>query len=87
MVCLDRNYLIFETPMLSSTNLRGPFLNTLTHLWQKPLLSKLLAIALSFSIWVFYHNHSRITGLQGKGEGIFLTLHYHFPPASQTLRH
>ena len=21
-----------------------------------------------FSIWVFFHNHSRITGLQGKGE-------------------
>ena len=23
-----------------------------------------------FSIWVFFHEHSRITGLQGKGEGI-----------------
>ena len=26
-----------------------------------------------FSIWVFFHGHSRITGLQGKGEGIILT--------------
>ena len=33
-----------------------------------------------FSIWTFFHNHSRITGLQGKGEGISLTPHYHFHP-------
>ena len=26
-----------------------------------------------FSMWVFFHNHSRITRLQGKGEGISLT--------------
>ena len=31
-----------------------------------------------FSIWVFFHDHSRIRGLQGKGEGIFLSPHYHF---------
>ena len=37
-----------------------------------------------FSIWVFFHNHSRITGLQGKGEGICLTPHYHF---HQSQRH
>ena len=30
------------------------------------------------SIWVFFHEHSRITRLQGKGEGISLTPHYHF---------
>ena len=40
-----------------------------------------------FSIWVFLHEHSRITGLQGRGEGISLTPRYHFPPASQILRH
>ena len=33
-----------------------------------------------FSIWVFIHENSQITGLQGKGEGIFLTPHYHFHP-------
>ena len=33
-----------------------------------------------FTIWVFFHDHSRITGLQGKGEGISLTPHYHFHP-------
>ena len=31
-----------------------------------------------FSIWVFFHNHSRNTGLQKKGESISLTPHYHF---------
>ena len=33
-----------------------------------------------FSIWVFCHDHSRITGLQGKAERISLTPHYHFHP-------
>ena len=33
-----------------------------------------------FSIWVFFHEHSRITGLQGKGEGISLSPLYHFHP-------
>ena len=28
----------------------------------------------------FSHDHSRIIGLQGKGEGIYLTPHYHFHP-------
>ena len=30
-----------------------------------------------FSIWVYFYEHSRITGLQGKGEDISLTLHRH----------
>ena len=34
-----------------------------------------------FSIWVFSHNHSQITGLQEKGEGISLTS-TPLPPAS-----
>ena len=38
-----------------------------------------------FFIWVFFHNHSRITGLQGKGEGISLTPHYHFHPLQRYL--
>ena len=40
---------------------------------------------LFFSIWVFSHNHSRITGLQGKGEDISLTARYHFPPLHRHL--
>ena len=31
-----------------------------------------------FSTWIFFHDHSRITGLQGNGEGISLIPHYHF---------
>ena len=32
-----------------------------------------------FSFWVFFfHEHSRFTGQQGKGEGIYLTPLYHF---------
>ena len=38
-----------------------------------------------FTIWVLFHEHSRITGLQGKGEGIPLTPHYHFHPLHRHL--
>ena len=37
-----------------------------------------------FSIWVLFHKHSQITGLQGKEEGIPLT-HYHFHPLHRHL--
>ena len=33
-----------------------------------------------FSIWVFFHEHSRFRGQQEKGETIFLTPLYHFHP-------
>ena len=33
----------------------------------------------------FLSRHSRITGLQGKGEGISLTPHYHFYPLRRHL--
>ena len=35
-------------------------------------------------IWVFFHDHLRITGLQGKGKD---KSSYSLPSASQTLRH
>ena len=38
-----------------------------------------------FSVWVFFHDHLRITGLQGKGMGISLTPHYHFHPLHRHL--
>ena len=31
-----------------------------------------------FSIWLFLHDHSWITGLKGKGDGISLIPYYHF---------
>ena len=37
-----------------------------------------------FPIWVFFHEHSRITGLQGKGESITLAPHYHFTRFADT---
>ena len=40
---------------------------------------------LFFSIWVFFHNHSRITRLQVKGERISSTPHYHFHPLQRHL--
>ena len=38
-----------------------------------------------FSIWVFFHNNSQIKGLQGKGEAICLTPHYHLHPLHRHL--
>ena len=38
-----------------------------------------------FSIWVSFHKHWRITGLQGKGKDIYLTPHYHFHPLHRYL--
>ena len=38
-----------------------------------------------FSTWVFFHEHSRFTGQQGKGEGIYLTPLYHFHPLHRHL--
>ena len=38
-----------------------------------------------FSIGVFFHDHSRLTGLQGKGKCISLTPHYHFHPLHRRL--
>ena len=40
---------------------------------------------LFFSIWVFFQEHLRITGLQKKGEGISLTAYYHFHPLHRHL--
>ena len=52
-----------------------------TQLMLKQLIKQVLNMFVKFhffSIWVFFQEHSRITGLQGKGEGISLTPHYHF---------
>ena len=38
-----------------------------------------------FSTWVFFQEHSPSTGLQGKGEGIYLTPLYHFQPLHRHL--
>ena len=38
-----------------------------------------------FSIWLYFHEYSRFTGQQGKGEGIYLTPLYHFHPIHRHL--
>ena len=38
-----------------------------------------------FSLWVFFHEHSRFTGQQEKEAGIFLTPLYHFQPFHRDL--
>ena len=40
-----------------------------------------------FSQWVFYQEHSRLIGQQGKEEAISFNSSLLLPPASQTLRH
>ena len=37
-----------------------------------------------FPTWVYFHKHSRITGLQRNGEGISLARHYHFQTFADT---
>ena len=57
-------------------------------LWLKRLktLSRVhMLLVAFFSICVFFHNHSRTTVLQGKGEEISLTPHYHFHPLHRHL--
>ena len=69
----------------------GRFVSTILSLWKKLTRKSLKSFILEtkkkyfFSIWVFSHDHSRITGLQGKGKGISLTPHYHFHPLHRHL--
>ena len=52
---------------------------------QLHILADLILKKIFFSICVFFHTHSRITGLQEKGKGISLTPHYHFHPLHRHL--
>ena len=73
-----------------SATLFGRFVSTILSLWKKLTRKSLKSFILEtknyfFSIWVFSHDHSRITGLQGKRKGISLTPHYHFHPLHRHL--
>ena len=46
---------------------------------------KVVLFLFFFSIWVFFHEHSRFTGQQEKREGICLTPLYHFHPLHRHL--
>ena len=50
------------------------------------MVSLRIVINLIFSsIWIFFHEHLQITGLQGKGKGISLSPHYDFHPLHRHL--
>ena len=51
----------------------------------KFFISSQITFLIFFPIWVFFHGHLRITGLQGKGEGMSLAPHYHFYPVHRHL--
>ena len=51
----------------------------------KQVLLSVFLFCFVFSIWVFFHEHSRTTGLQEKEEGISLTPHYNFNPRQRHL--
>ena len=46
---------------------------------------KNIYICIYISVWVFFHNHSRITGLLGREESVSLDPHYHFHPRQKHL--
>ena len=68
----------FQRRSSSSHNPGRVLISNVLHIL--PLKSKYFR-----SVWVFFHKHSRITGLQGKGEGISLSPHYHFHPLHRHL--
>ena len=53
------------------------------HIYQMLILMRVFFFF--FSIWVFFHGHSRFTGQQGKGEATSLTPLYHFDPLHRHL--
>ena len=60
----------------------------LQFLWFNPAFAHVMnkfIFFLIFSMWVFFHEHSRITGLQRKREDMSLTPHYHFHPLHRHL--
>ena len=67
IICLSETYLNSKTPPNETRQeLPGYNLFRSDHLF--------------FSIWVFFHEHSRFTGQQGQEEGIYLIPLYHFHP-------
>ena len=64
---------------------RFSHMNTELHNYPVIYLDISLNLFVLFFFYLgFFHNQSRTTGLQGKGEDISLTPHYHFHPL---LRH
>ena len=67
------SFFIFSTPIFLCTFLRWFFKDSCVY-WTSNIR------IIFFSIWVFFHKHSQITGPQGWGKDISLSPHYHFHP-------
>ena len=53
--------------------------------FHRPIIVLCILSHVFFSILVFFHAHSRFTGQQGKGKGIYLTPLNHFHPLHRHL--
>ena len=90
---LDTGFII-NLPFLAPWGLER-MLQSLLHLVQKGLKFSEVALVAAhcltgfnmifFSIWVFFPEHSWIIGLEGNGEDISLTPHYHLHPLRRYL--
>ena len=93
LVCIYRGILIhvvshLHSPILLKFVRMGGIQKRKFSIWAEiilPFIWNQSACLLVFSIWVFFHEHSRFTGHQGKGEGIYLTPLYHFHPLHRHL--
>ena len=87
-VCNNHDYCRVDMPkehekikyLPGEKSLKAPFIAyvDLECLLKKRNIVKIILKFFFFPIWVFFYEHSRITGLQRKGEGISLTPHYQF---------
>ena len=86
MACSERNQLLVADFRAVLDKLEADILiyykitkePRMNHLGLKIILQK--DCSFFFLIWVFFHEHSRFTGQQGKGEAISLSPLYHFHP-------
>ena len=72
---LSRNKLLCKQQMNFKTK----------HLGLKIRMFCFCFVFFRFFIWIICHDHSRVTGLQGKEEGVSLTPHYKFHPLHKYL--
>ena len=73
---------LLKGPLVKSLQTNKTFsgFHLLSFLKQLQIMVFWFSNAMLFFLWVLFHEHSRVTGLQGKGESISFTLHYHFHP-------
>ena len=82
--CQKRHHTLLHSEEMLVPNSPDQVDSNNNNIIEKEILSETY-MQFFFSIWDLFHEHSRITGLQGKGEGIPLTPHYHFHPLPRHL--